>query len=406
MNKLVLSYYTDLPFPSSAAATRQMAKTVEGLQLVGADARLYLPIPWKFRRLDAQTRLDQLRAYYGLWEHFKVREIPSPLPLFNKIQRFPFTYRCLPIIEHAGTDVLCVRNFWHLKLALSRGMTVLYETYKYKSQARRSQAIIELLNENQRFIGAIMHSKLARDYWISQGAHPEKITTIHNGIDAAEIAATPGLDRVPSRRELQLPETARIVSYIGNMGRTKGIEAVIELARYLPEVLFLLVGLKENKDRIRLKKVATRLGAHNIEMRPWIPPSQVGPFLRASDAVIIPPTAKPLLEAGQTVFPIKTFGYLACGVPLLAPRLEDTAEVLKHEENAFLLEPDAPKKNAHAIKELIEDPVRMEQIARNALEQAHGFTWEKRAEKILAFATQRFGQRAGPNLNDSGPLQK
>ena len=188
------------------------------------------------------------------------------------------------------------------------------------------------------------------------------------------------------------------------MGRTKGIEAVIELARYLPEVLFLLVGLKGNKDRIRLKKVATRLGAHNIEMRPWIPPSQVGPFLRASDAGIIPPTAKPLLESGQTVFPIKTFDYLACGVPLLAPRLEDTAEVLKHEENAFLLEPDAPKKNAHAIKELIEDPVRMEQIARNALEQAHGFTWEKRAENILAFATHRFEQRAGRTLTDSGPL--
>ena len=399
MSSLVLAYYSDLLFPSSAAATRQVVRTVEALQLSGVDARLYIPIPWKHRGMETAAREAQLRDYYGLSDRFRTRGIASPLPLIGKLQRFPLAYRSLPLVASEGYDVLCVRNYWHLKMALRRGMTVLYETYKYKSQARRSRAIIELLNRESAFVGMIMHSKLARDYWISQGASPEKVTTIHNGISPAEIAScTRGngderVGRAQTRRELQLPEEARIVSYIGNMGKTKGVDSIVELARFLPEVVFLLVGFKAKKDRNRLKRMAAGLGVDNIEMRGWVAPAEVGPYLKASDAVIIPPTDKPLLDSGQTVLPIKTFVYLASGATLLAPRLADTEELLRHEDNAYLLQPDAPQENAHAIRQLLDHPELMARIATSAARTAEEFTWEKRAARILEFAAHRLQSR-------------
>ena len=223
MRNFVLSYYSDLIFPSSAAATRQVVKTVDALQTLGADARLYIPIPWKYYKMGSTARLHQLRRYYGLSDQFQVNEIISPLPMIRKIQRFPITYRSLPAIDKTDGTILCIRNYWHLKIALHRGMTVLYETYKYKSQPERRCSITDLLNTREQFLGIVMHSQIATEYWVSEGARPEKITTIHNGIDQNEIANPTTIDRSRLRQELNLPKTRQIISYVGNMGPTKGI---------------------------------------------------------------------------------------------------------------------------------------------------------------------------------------
>ncbi|NQU30182.1 MAG: glycosyltransferase [Anaerolineae bacterium] len=395
MSRLAFSYYSDLVFPSSAASSRQVAKTVDALQRGGAEVRLFIPIPWKYRRLTALQRLERLRQYYGLSGNFKVDEMDSPLPMVKKIHRFPMIFRATKIIGASQTDVLCVRNFWHLKIGLARGFPILYETYKYKNEARRTLSAIKWLNERANFIGVILHSDLARNYWLSQGANPEKVTTIHNGIDAAEIADAAGAKRAESRQMLNLPEDARIISYSGNMGKNKGVEAILGMARYLPDITFMLVGYNGEKDKTRLNRLANQLGLRNIKMYPWMAPTEVEPFLRAADAVLIPPTGKPLHGMGKTVLPIKTFVYLASGAALLAPDLDDTAEILEHGRNAFLLKPDAPEENGGKVRLFFENETLMNAIAENALTTAKEYTWHQRAMKIIAFAETRFSIAKG-----------
>lgn len=390
MASLVFSYYSDLVFPSNTASSRQVAKTVDALQRSGTNARLYAPIPWNAKRQTAAERLDRLQQYYGLSASFRIDEMHSPLPLIKKIHRFPLTFRAMKTIGADGTDILCVRNFWHLKIGLAYQFPVLYETYKYKNEAKRTRATIKLLNEKANFIGCILHSDLARNYWISQGANPDKLTTIHNGIDVTEIAEAPGKNRNESRRALHLPEHAKIISYIGNMGKNKGVEAILELARYLPDITFLLVGYSGEKDKDRWARLANQMNLKNIKLYPWVAPTKIQPFLNTSDAVIIPPTAKPLHEAGKTVLPIKTFVYLASGATLIAPALDDTAEILKHEDNAFLLKADAPEENGERVRRLFADKPLMESIATNAIKSARKYTWHQRAEKIRTFAEARF----------------
>ncbi len=385
MTHLKCAYYSDLIFPSNAVATNQVAKTVDALQRFGLEAHLFIPIPWKYTRIKASCRLENLQQYYGLSSNFKVVELFSPLPLIKKIHRFPLTHLALNIIKDRGYDFLCVRNYWHLKMGLARHMTVLYETYKYRAEEERSRRIIHLLNEKPNFMGVIMHSKLARDYWVSMGANPEKIVTIHNGIERFEIPAS--LDRAQARQALKIPEDSRVISYVGNIGKSKGMESILEMARYLPEFTFFLVGGKYKKDITRLKKLANKLEIKNIEIFEWVPPAEVYPFLLAADCVIIPPTGKPLLEAGNTVLPLKTYMYIASGVPILAPDIKDTAEILQHGKTAFLLKPDSPQENSEAIRAFFSDRASMERIALNARELSRVFTWEKRAEKIVDFAS-------------------
>lgn len=62
---------------------------------------------------------------------------------------------------------------------------------------------------------------------------------IPNGVDVGMFAPR---DRVASRRELGLPEDARIGLYVGRAEYTKGFDILSEIIRQLPEVHFVLVG--------------------------------------------------------------------------------------------------------------------------------------------------------------------
>jgi glycosyltransferase involved in cell wall biosynthesis len=385
---VIFSYYSDLFFPSSSVATRQVCKTVDALQCGGHEAHLYLPRPWRYGLNSAQRRLNRLRSYYGLSDSFRIDEWPSPVPLVGKIQRFPFTRLALSRIARREYGLLCVRNYWHLKMGLSRGMQTMYETYKYLGEPERTAKIIELLKKSPHFVGLILHSDLARQHWLSLGADPERTVTIHNGMDADGIASHAYAGREEARARLNMSADEKVVIYTGNMGVAKGIESLLDLASQLPEFTFLLVGCRKRSDRRRLLRRAQELRLGNVILKDWLAPVEIGALQRAADALIIPPTAGPLRSAGKTVLPIKTFEYLAAGIPLLAPRLEDTAELLTHEHNAFLLEPDNPAENATAIRRLWHDEALRRRMVDEALILSSELTWQRRAERLADFAAR------------------
>jgi len=384
-----IAYFSDLEFPSNSVATKQMLKTVEALRKQHVSIELFLPIPWARLAMADDERLSDIKQYYGLSDQVRFREIPSPLPMIKRLHRPLFSYLALNKICSSGYDIVYVRNVLHLRMALARGARVIFETYRYIGAEKANKKVVELLNGHDNFLGVIVHSELTRHYLISLGAVEEKIITIHNGIDEKEIP--PRMHRENARNLLNLPHGQKMICYAGNMDPTKYVESVVELARLLPEIHFYLVGAKRKWDLRRLQKFAKKIGAGNLTFIPWLPPTKVHPYLFAADALIIPPTAKPLLEGGNTVLPLKTFMYLATGVPILAPALPDTAEILHHKENSFLLSPDMPNVNVWEIRELFLDGGLMDRISTNALESAKSFTWDHRAEKIVAFIEERLG---------------
>ncbi|MCC7431041.1 glycosyltransferase family 4 protein [bacterium] len=383
-------YYFDKEFPSSAASTRQVAKTVDAIHKQGFYVELFVPVPFKNQKVE--TRIQNIKDYYTLSQDLKIREIKFPLPILmrkNKpigIQRVPLSYFAIEQLK--GYDVVCLRNFRHLKIALKKGLKVLYETFMFKTVEKRNKKIAELSNLYPNFIGIVTHSDLVRNYLISFGVKPEKITTVHNGIDESEIPVFTG--KSEAREKLGISPETKLISYTGNIGSGKGVETILEVAKFLPDFTFFLIGAREKKDVQRLENFAKKNGVKNFKIFSWLLPREVYVYLFASDAIIIPPTAKPLMQAGTTVLPIKTFVYLASGIPILAPKLEDTAEIFVHKENAFLLTPDFPEKSASEINELFANQNLMEKISANALEFSKDFTWENRGKKIIDFIQKRF----------------
>lgn len=112
-------------------------------------------------------------------------------------------------------------------------------------------------------------------------------------------------------------------------------------------------------------------------------------YLFASDVLIIPPTAGPLMRYGETVLPIKTFIYLAAGRCILAPALPDTAGVL-NDQNAVLVQPDNLDSAAKAIRKIFEDEGWVSSIAKQAQLDSKNYTWQSRAKRIIEFVNDQF----------------
>ena len=98
------------------------------------------------------------------------------------------------------------------------------------------------------------------------------------------------------------------------------------------------------------------------------------------------------------MLPLKLYAYLAAGRPILAPTAPDTAELLEHGSNAWLVPPDNSDAAAEGLDRLLRDNALADRLAANALSLSEGLTWDARGEKIERFLRERLAQRS---LNSS-----
>lgn len=96
------------------------------------------------------------------------------------------------------------------------------------------------------------------------------------------------------------------------------------------------------------------------------------------------PLSQDLISASFTS-PLKLFEYMAARVPIVASDLPSTREILCDGVNALLVQPNNPRALADGIQKILNDSQLAERLAQNAYEDVSGYTWEKRAERIIHF---------------------
>lgn len=229
--------------------------------------------------------------------------------------------------------------------------------------------------------GFILHSDYAAASYRRAGIPPAKILVARNGVDPDRFRDPPG--PAEARARLGLPARRPIAVYAGRLSADKALDQILALADLRPEVLFLLVG-SEGEGPVEAE--ARRRA--NVRALPWQPPAGLPGFLHAADVLLIPASTRPLRRSRRCVLPMKTFAYLAAGRPILAPRAPDTAELLRHGENAFFVEPERPDLAAAALDEILADSALAERLASGAARSGRGLSWDARARNILGFLGQ------------------
>ncbi len=330
----------------------------------------------------------ELAAHYQVDGQFEVWRAPTPFRKLEAGRKWWHARRALQLDVVANADVVYTRNFPTL---FSLGLFApgdarrlfAYETYRpWSDQFPMLAPLFRRAMSSPRFLGAILHSRFARDRYQALGVDERRLLVAHNGHDPSHFQSQPS--RAELRARLNLPLDRKVVVYTGHVNLTKGLDTMLRMARRLPDVYFVLVG-SEGKGLI--ETLARRTS--NVSMVPWQPFDNVARYLLAADILLQPPSRIPLRLVGNTVLPMKLFLYLAAGRPIVAPDLPDMRELLEHERNALLVPPGNDDAAVHAVARLLGDPALCDRLSAAARETAADLTWDARAARILSFLEAR-----------------
>lgn len=148
-------------------------------------------------------------------------------------------------------------------------------------------------------------------HFAALGVDASKLTVVPNGSDP-EAFQTPDGDRARLRRELDLDGFTAI--FAGAHGPKDGIEHILEAAKSLPDVTFMLVGDGAVKPEARAK--SEREGLGNVRFLDPVSKAELPHLLGACDVGIHSVSALPVFQLGMS--PNKLFDYLAAGLPVVS----------------------------------------------------------------------------------------
>jgi len=182
------------------------------------------------------------------------------------------------------------------------------------------------------------------------------------GVPAEMIDVVPlGVDTTifrPSRTDyvheaLGLPRDRKVVIYVGHMEKRKGVDSLIKSAlelladRRRSDVCFLIVGNRgeESKEYERMcHESGIEHLIHFAGYRNDLPQIYPGCFCG-----VIPST-------GWDSFPRSSLEMAACGLPVIASRLQGLPEAVLDRQTGLLFEPGNVKELADCIATLLNDP--------------------------------------------------
>jgi alpha-maltose-1-phosphate synthase len=295
-------------------------------------------------------------------------------------------------------DFIYTRNLWVSWVSILCGQRVVFDHYRpWPDQIPPLQFWLYKLFTHKRFLGSICHSEYTRQKYIELGVPASKLHCVHNGFEPSRFAAAVPLDE--AKRQIGLPPEAKTVVYTGRINHKKGLELVLDAARQLPELTFLLVG---SYGEGPIERAAAELA--NVRIVPWQTEDTLGRYIFAADVLLIPPSLQPLAKFGSTVLPLKLFFYLGSGRPILAGDTPDVAEVLRDDETALLVPPDSLPALVEGLKRLTSDDTLAERLSNGARAHSRNYTWEARAKKIAAIIT-RWRQSPPPGPGHWGKAQ-
>jgi glycosyltransferase involved in cell wall biosynthesis len=166
---------------------------------------------------------------------------------------------------------------------------------------------------------------------VSLGVSEDKIDIVYNWCDEENVFNN-------DLKKIQLPwsKDKFTIVYVGNLGRAQGLSSVLKAAKIIEEkdkeIQFVFIGNGvEADDLVQLSK---NLNLDNVLFMPQKNPSEIGPFLRAADALLVHLKNDPL---SSITIPSKTQTYIAVGRPIIMAVKGDAAEIVKKSRSGHML---------------------------------------------------------------------
>jgi glycosyltransferase involved in cell wall biosynthesis len=211
-------------------------------------------------------------------------------------------------------------------------------------------------------------SQAVAEFSISQaGLSPKKIVVVANGVDPARFASA----RAADLSAFGIPAGSQVLLAVGRLDRQKGLHDLLDAAAVVvpkhSQAHFLLLG--EGPERPAIERSIREKGlSGRVHLAGWR--GEIPELLAAGYALVL----SSLWEGMPNV----VLEAMAAGLPVVARRVEGTAEVVRDGETGLLVPPQLPQALAGAIESLLADPVRASAMGHAGRARVVAeFSWEK-----------------------------
>ena len=162
--------------------------------------------------------------------------------------------------------------------------------------------------------------------------------------------------------------------------RHKALDVVIEgfrlLAADFPEIDLLIAGDGPQRGEVETIIADSQLKTR-IHLLSSLPHSQLWSLYKGALMFV-------MLSRMPEGLPLVFFEAMACGLPVIGTRNGGTPEIVIHDQTGVLIESNEPRHAAAAMRYLLSNPGRREQMGRNGYELAKSYDWQRVAASYLA----------------------
>jgi glycosyltransferase involved in cell wall biosynthesis len=187
------------------------------------------------------------------------------------------------------------------------------------------------------------------------------------------------VDQPPTARDrLGAPPGSFLVTFAGTLGIAQALPTVLDAAdRTDGNTLFSLIGEGPMKDV--LVEDVERRGLHNVVFHDQVAPTEIGPVLAASDALLVSLSGNPTFA---DFVPSKMIDFMAVGRPVVLSAAGESARLLERSGGGLAVRPEDPDALADAVRWIASHPHEAEEFGRRGREFARRRLRSVQAERL------------------------
>jgi glycosyltransferase involved in cell wall biosynthesis len=379
--------------PSRRANTFQVMKMSQALVEIGHTVRLIAhPVAEKtaMQANQSLTESETLAEHYGLdpAARFEIQWLSAQ----DRLRRYDFGWQAVRVAQQWKADLLYTRLPQTGAIASQAGIPTVLEVHDLPQGKFGNVLFRWFVNGRGAYRLVVITRALADDlrarfslpeYEKSNPARPFTIIA-PDGVDLARYQDLPR--PMAARQALGMARPEQFTAgYTGHLYAGRGASLILELAKCLPEVNFLIAGGEPGQVE-RLAAECRAAGLENLALVGFISNTRLPLYQAACEALLMPYQRQVAASSGGDIArylsPMKVFEYLACGRAILSSDLPVLREVL-NPDNAILLPAEDTGAWATAIRYLQDNPDFCARLAEQARRDAQKYSWEARARRIL-----------------------
>jgi glycosyltransferase involved in cell wall biosynthesis len=335
------------------------------------------------------TRKQTLRSYSSKDIMFNYG-IRSDLTLVQKY--YPegplgwiiYGINCISYVLKTKPDIVYSRDPFSAYLSALFNFDTIFECHSVAIGNRDKILFPKIFNNRSTRKIVVISKALSRlikkDY---SGVDKGKIIVAHDGVDLESYENTSS----PVAKIFIRQKSKYTIGYFGSFYKGRGIDQVLQIAKRLKHLRFVLIGGSENEIRF-YRNIILQEELTNVILSKFIPNREVSYYLKECSILLMPYQSGLEVAGGggdtsTWMSPLKMFEYMASKIPIISSNLPVLKEILDDGHNSLLVEPNNIEAWTSAISRLCNDSALRLKLASNAYRDVQQYSWDERAKQIV-----------------------